>query len=61
MAYMRNIRGLFINLVCEHPGLTDDTLEEPKKEDSFLCLFAVRLLLCVMCVLDVNSERDDRD
>lgn len=33
VAYMRNIRGLFLNLVCRHPGLTD---KAPKWLGSFL-------------------------
>lgn len=33
VAYMRNIRGLFLNLVCRHAGLTD---KEPKWLGSFL-------------------------
>lgn len=62
VAYMRNIRGLFINFVCRHPGLKDDILEEFNKEtERHDSLFALWLAFCVVCVFDVNSDSDDRD
>lgn len=64
VAYMGNIRGLFINSVCRQPGLTDDTLEELKK----FSVFALRLVFCVWCLCKfklcwqrLTASADSRD